>query len=81
MHETFERWFTELWPTPSLPRAEEELFDVANDPDEFVNLADDPRYQEIKAELAAQLDIWMHDTQDPLLQGPIPPRLNAWPTL
>ncbi len=79
MNESFEGWYNELWPEPSLPRDEEELFDIVNDPDEFTNLADDPAHQEIRNRLALQLRRWMEETDDPLLQGPIPPRLNPWP--
>jgi arylsulfatase A-like enzyme len=34
---------------------EEELYDNAVDPNEYINLADDPRYAEIKARLAARI--------------------------
>ncbi|MDF1513364.1 MAG: sulfatase, partial [Anaerolineae bacterium] len=68
-----------VWPKPELPRGREELFDVLNDPDEKVDLAEDPAYQEIKQELAARLDKWMHETEDPLLDGAIPDKLNGWP--
>lgn len=34
---------------------EEELYDIAIDPNEYINLADDPRYAEIKARLAARI--------------------------
>mgnify|MGYP003624195256 CR=1 FL=1 len=34
---------------------EEELYDNALDPNEYINLADDPRYAEIKAALAARI--------------------------
>ncbi|MCF7818665.1 MAG: sulfatase [Kiritimatiellales bacterium] len=54
------------------PRPHEELYDLDTDPEEFVNLADDPKYLEIKNKLAAQCDQWMHDTNDPVLKGPIP---------
>ena len=40
-------------------RAGEELYDVANDPYEWNNLANDPRYAEVKQELRAQLRQWM----------------------
>ncbi|MBD3309527.1 sulfatase-like hydrolase/transferase [candidate division KSB3 bacterium] len=79
MNETYDRYFYELWPEPSLSRDEEELFDVEQDPDEFVNLAYNSRYRDTKSRLAAQLDQWMRDTDDPLLKGPIPDRLYGWP--
>ncbi|QHI69143.1 sulfatase family protein [Tichowtungia aerotolerans] len=54
------------------PRPREELYDLENDPEEFVNLADDPAYQKIKEELAAKCKRWMAETNDPVLAGPIP---------
>jgi len=80
MNETFKTWHTDLWPPLSLPRDREELYDVVNDPEEFVNLAYDLKYQDIKKTLAEQLDTWMHDTNDPLLDGPIPDKLCGWPS-
>ena len=53
---------TELFPeqaafmAPSKP--EFELFDLKNDPYEINNLADDPNYAEIKAELLQELNNW-----------------------
>ena len=79
LNESYEGWWTELWPPPALPRDKEELYDVVNDPDEFTNLAGDPQYAEIKAELSGRLDEWMRRTNDPLLNGPIPDRMNPWP--
>ncbi len=57
------------WPL----RPKEELYDIENDPNEFVNLADDPAYAEIKKRLAARCKTWMEETDDPLLKGDIPP--------
>jgi arylsulfatase A-like enzyme len=68
-----------VWPPKVNPRGKEELFDIVNDPNEFTDLADDPAYQEIKYELASRLDRWMQETEDPLLDGPIPDILNGWP--
>ena len=67
------------WPSPALPRDEEELFDVQKDPQEFVNLAANPEYAAIKQELAAKVADWMKTTDDPLLDGPIPDMMNPWP--
>jgi len=41
-----------------------ELYDVAKDPYEWTNLADNPEYAEIKAELRKQLDAWMKSQGD-----------------
>ena len=43
----------------------EELYDLANDPDEIVNLADDPKHAKTKADLAAKLDAWIKQNNDP----------------
>ncbi len=56
------------------PRAAEELYDVVADPAEQANLAADPAYADIKADLAARLLRWQQGTDDPLLAGPIPGR-------
>ncbi len=53
-------------------RPREELYDLQNDPEEFVNLAADPAHSKIKTELAALCDDWMRTTKDPILDGPIP---------
>jgi len=43
----------------------EELYDLRNDPEELVNLASDPGYRKTKQELAAELDEWIEDNDDP----------------
>ena len=40
------------------------LFDTANDPDEVVNLAGDPRYAAIEARLSARIDNWIEQSGD-----------------
>jgi len=40
-------------------RPAEELYDIVNDPYEFKNLADNPKYAAIKKELSNALDQWM----------------------
>jgi arylsulfatase A-like enzyme len=52
--------------------ASEHLFDLAFDPNEEDNLAEDPAYAEVKRDLAARLEAWMKRTEDPLLAGPVP---------
>ncbi len=49
-----------------------ELFDLAHDPWEQNNLAEDPDHAEIRDDLARQLRDWMTKTEDPLLTGPVP---------
>jgi len=46
-------------------RPEEELYVNADDPWQINNVADDPKYAVVKAELRASLDEWMLDTEDP----------------
>ncbi len=43
----------------------EELYDLQNDPDELVNLADHPDFQHIKNELKQKLDAWIQENNDP----------------
>jgi arylsulfatase A-like enzyme len=43
----------------------EELYDLKNDPQELVNLADDPAYAETKRQLKADLDRWIAEHDDP----------------
>lgn len=54
-------------------RTYEELYDLRNDPNEQQNLADDEEYEAVRAELEEMLRAWMHRTDDPLLDGPVPP--------
>ncbi|RMF45259.1 MAG: sulfatase [Planctomycetota bacterium] len=50
-------------------RPAEELYDVQADPDSLHNLAEDPRYAQVKAELSARLLSLLRDTGDPRVQG------------
>ena len=50
----------------------EELYDLQTDPLEMDNLAGRSEYHDTSRELARSLCRWMRDTDDPLLQGPIP---------
>ncbi len=54
------------------PLDREQLYDLALDPYEADNLAADPAYADVRAELAERLDEWMRATSDPLLDGPVP---------
>jgi N-sulfoglucosamine sulfohydrolase len=55
-----------------------ELYDLAADPLETVNLAGSPAVRPIEAALGEHLWRWMEETADPLLNGPIPsPRYLA----
>ncbi len=46
------------------PKSSEELFDLANDPWEMNNLAEDPAHAEILAEHRAAVDRWQRETGD-----------------
>jgi len=46
-------------------RPAEELYDLTQDPDQVVNVANRPKYAKVKRQLAARLERWMHDTGDP----------------
>jgi len=48
-----------------MKRPPEQLYRTAGDPYELIDLAGDPRYAQIKAELSRELDLWMHDQNDP----------------
>ena len=65
------------------PRPYEELYDLHDAPQEDDNVIFEPRYQEIRLELAERLREWMIETDDPLLDGPVPPgnddAIRAWP--
>jgi N-sulfoglucosamine sulfohydrolase len=52
-----------MWQRP--PRYE--LYDLQSDPDEWHNLADDPRYGEVKARLIGALEDWQKETRDPFI--------------
>src|SRR5215203_4163746 len=63
------------WAERELPR--EELHDLVFDPAEAANVADDPAYAEVRAELAGRLEAWMRETDDPLLAGDVEPPPGA----
>jgi N-sulfoglucosamine sulfohydrolase len=58
------------WGDREVPR--EELYDLILDPAEGKNLAGDPSFEPVRAELAERLDQHMRATDDPLLDGPVP---------
>ena len=57
--------------------AEEQLYDLVLDPAEGKNLAGEAASREVREELRGRLEDWMHETEDPLLDGPVPPPPGA----
>jgi len=55
------------------PRPEEELYDLKTDPLEDFSLVDEDDYSEELEWFREQIDKWMHQTDDPLLDGDWPP--------
>ena len=56
------------------PRAEEELYDLKNDPHEEKNIVKNPECIEIANSLSKKLENWMKRTNDPLLKGEVEPQ-------
>jgi arylsulfatase A-like enzyme len=63
------------WGEQEVP--EEQLYDLVLDPEEGRNVADDPAQAEVLAELRERLEVWMRETEDPLLEGPVAPPEGA----
>lgn len=53
-----------------------ELYDLEADPNEFSNVAEEPDYAEVRAELDEKLWNWLEELDDPILRGPTP--TPAW---
>jgi N-sulfoglucosamine sulfohydrolase len=51
--------------------AREQLYDLVLDPAEGNNLAGDASSGDALEEMRGRLDAWMHETDDPLLEGPV----------
>jgi arylsulfatase A-like enzyme len=75
---TMRFWLEHGWADRPVPR--EELYDLIFDPNEANNVAGDPSLNDVLAEMRGRLEAWMQETEDPLLQGPIPrPEGAGWP--
>ena len=72
-------WRNNWWRKAVPTDVKEELYDIQADPYALNNLAADSDYDRLRRELSATVEHWMHETADPLLQGPIPDRMNPWP--
>jgi arylsulfatase A-like enzyme len=64
--------YPQMLPEIAQGRAPVELYDLVNDPSEHTNLAGQPALANIEADLRQCLLQWMHETHDPILEGPIP---------
>jgi arylsulfatase A-like enzyme len=53
------------------------LYDLVLDPGEMRNLAGDPEVGDVEEDLEQRLREWMVQTDDPLLDGPVPPPPGA----
>lgn len=58
------------WADTVVPR--EQLYDLVLDPEEGWNLAAEPGHADLVADLRERLTAWMRETDDPLLDGPVP---------
>lgn len=67
------------WFRPTKPK--EELFDTSTDPHEIKDLAQDPAYKEILAELSAECDRWVNSFEDTGLMPEKQLIQKLWPTL
>jgi arylsulfatase A-like enzyme len=65
-----EIWVAAGWADRRVAR--EQLYDLVLDPAEMNNCAADPACAEALAEMRGRLAEWMRDTEDPLLDGPVP---------
>jgi N-sulfoglucosamine sulfohydrolase len=55
----------------------EQLYDLLHDPNEANNLAGEPALESVLDDMRARLTTWMHETEDPLLDGPVPAPMGA----
>ncbi len=56
-----------------LHRPAEELYDIAADPDQVVNLAGEPHHRQTRQEMREELSAWRVATKDPWLEGQTSP--------
>ena len=68
-------WLRHGWAEHEL--AGEQLYDLVFDPQEQHNLIARDDHASVAADLRTRLDAWMRDTDDPLLDGPVPPPPGA----
>jgi arylsulfatase A-like enzyme len=54
------------------PVPTEQLYDLLHDPNEAHDLAGEPALKNVLEDMRARLEAWMRETEDPLLEGPVP---------
>ncbi|MGH3147098.1 MAG: hypothetical protein ACRDTR_14980 [Rubrobacter sp.] len=54
------------------PIPEEQLYDLLYDPNEAHDLAGEAAYADVLDEMRGRLKGWMIETEDPILDGPVP---------
>jgi len=64
-------WIDSGW--RDLPVAEEQLYDLIFDPNEVNNVAVDRAMEDVLDDMRGRVDGFMHETDDPLLGGPLTP--------
>ena len=69
MNRRGEKQVAPLYELAFAKRPAEELYDVAADPRQMKNLANDPAHAETRKKLAAQVEKWMRETGDPRAGG------------
>ena len=72
---TKEVWMEHGWQDRYV--APEQLYDLIFDPNETHNLVNDSVVTPVLEDMRHRLDRWMDETEDPLLQGPVPPDPGA----
>ncbi|HEX3737414.1 MAG TPA: sulfatase, partial [Solirubrobacterales bacterium] len=68
-------WLEAGWGERTVAR--EQLYDLVLDPAEMSNLVADPSCAAVLDEMRRRLEEWMRATDDPLLEGPVPPPVGA----
>ncbi len=63
-------WLDHDWPARGVDA--EQLYDLVFDPTESCNVATDAACADALVEMRGRLDQWMHESCDPLLDGPVP---------
>ena len=69
-------WLEHGWAEEELDQ--EELYDLLFDPVEKNNLVTKNKLKPVLQEMRDRLDLWMRETNDPLLKGPVPAPPGSW---